>query len=46
MTAPTYIQFNPEAGTRTPVWVIMQPKPVPNPEPHPGVIGGFSTWMG
>lgn len=42
---PTYLQFDPDAGTRTLVVKVVQPKPEPCPEPHPGVIGGFYTWM-
>jgi len=39
-----YVTFNPEAGTRTPAW-ILHPKP-PMPEPiHIGVLGGTDTWM-
>jgi hypothetical protein len=27
MTSPVYIQFNPDAGTRTPAWIIVRPTP-------------------
>ena len=28
MTAPhAYLVYNPEAGTRTPVWIVVQPRP-------------------
>ena len=38
-----YISWSPEAGTRTPCWVIHQP---PKPEPaYIGVLGGTDTWM-
>jgi hypothetical protein len=47
MTSPsdghTYLQFNPEAGTRTLV-VIVTPRPRPTPpDQYIGLVG--STWM-
>lgn len=41
-TTQVHIRWNPDAGTRTPVWIIVPEKKEKEPE-YIGVIG--STWM-